>query len=433
MAKFLHLQSDRIVKSDPWGQYELSDTVGTDEVLDVKVDGDVHPRLRINADGSIMSGNGTATPSTVVAAGAEAGDDQGLYLASLTNVAQRMNIRHGSVANPVVTSGPTFKVSRTEAATRAAIEAVGGAGTDGAEQVGAIMGVSVGTSSTEVQPVAIYGAAKNSSSAAGGGDDACAIYGTGRVTGTGTGSGIGGFLLGRRDNDTGNANALELHCANWGTVATPYTSIGFSKSQALWINCSGNADSASGITISCAFERQFENGISFTAQVSGGKTGGVREAAIRDDSTAVESIVINGSHTNGLNLKGGTFSGWGIALPNNVAIGARNAAGSADVSLLKLNAFDEVETATMRVTSRINFSASGAIAASTAAGGFKLGTGTTQLIGFWNATPVAQPTTGVTAATFVANAGTAVNDASTFDGYTLGKVVKALRNMGLLA
>lgn len=65
--------------------------------------------------------------------------------------------------------------------------------------------------------------------------------------------------------------------------------------------------------------------------------------------------------------------------------------------------------------------------------GTKIGNGTTQKIGFWNVAPVAQPTTAVAAATFVAGAGTAVNDASTFDGYTLKQVVKALRNIGLLA
>ena len=65
--------------------------------------------------------------------------------------------------------------------------------------------------------------------------------------------------------------------------------------------------------------------------------------------------------------------------------------------------------------------------------GTKIGTATSQKIGFWNVTPIIQPTTAVASATFVANAGTTVNDASTFDGYTLGKVVKALRNIGLLA
>lgn len=59
------------------------------------------------------------------------------------------------------------------------------------------------------------------------------------------------------------------------------------------------------------------------------------------------------------------------------------------------------------------------------ASGFKLG--------FFGATAIVQPTTGHAAAAFTANTGTAVNDASTFDGYTLRQVVKALRDLGLLA
>lgn len=65
--------------------------------------------------------------------------------------------------------------------------------------------------------------------------------------------------------------------------------------------------------------------------------------------------------------------------------------------------------------------------------GTKIGTGTTQKISFWNKTPIVQPTTSYAAASFVAGAGTAVNDASTFDGYTLKQVVAALRGIGLLA
>lgn len=44
-----------------------------------------------------------------------------------------------------------------------------------------------------------------------------------------------------------------------------------------------------------------------------------------------------------------------------------------------------------------------------------------------------QGTTSGPSAVFAANAGTAVNDASTFDGYTLGQVIKALRANGTLA
>jgi hypothetical protein len=44
-----------------------------------------------------------------------------------------------------------------------------------------------------------------------------------------------------------------------------------------------------------------------------------------------------------------------------------------------------------------------------------------------------QETTGVAAATLVSNAGTALTSTDTFDGYTLQQVVKALRNLGILA
>jgi hypothetical protein len=66
--------------------------------------------------------------------------------------------------------------------------------------------------------------------------------------------------------------------------------------------------------------------------------------------------------------------------------------------------------------------------------GTKIGTATSQKIGFFDATPVVQPTTGVTEAAFVENSGgTAVNVDSTFGGYTLQQVVQALQNLGILA
>lgn len=65
--------------------------------------------------------------------------------------------------------------------------------------------------------------------------------------------------------------------------------------------------------------------------------------------------------------------------------------------------------------------------------GTKIGTATTQKIGFYNATPIQRPDTGVAAAAFVAGTGTAVNDNSTFGGYTIKQVVQALQNLGLLA
>lgn len=65
--------------------------------------------------------------------------------------------------------------------------------------------------------------------------------------------------------------------------------------------------------------------------------------------------------------------------------------------------------------------------------GTKIGTATSQKLSLWNATPIVQPTTAIAASTFVANTSGIVDDTATFDGYTIGKVVKALRNIGILA
>lgn len=65
--------------------------------------------------------------------------------------------------------------------------------------------------------------------------------------------------------------------------------------------------------------------------------------------------------------------------------------------------------------------------------GTKIGMATNQKIGFWNATPIVQPTTAIAAATLTGGGGATITDTDTFDGYTLKQIVKALRNSGLLA
>lgn len=64
--------------------------------------------------------------------------------------------------------------------------------------------------------------------------------------------------------------------------------------------------------------------------------------------------------------------------------------------------------------------------------GTKIGTATSQKLSFWNKTPIIQPTTGITAAAFVANTSGIVNDTATFGGYTIGKIAAALINVGIL-
>ena len=71
--------------------------------------------------------------------------------------------------------------------------------------------------------------------------------------------------------------------------------------------------------------------------------------------------------------------------------------------------------------------------------GLRIGTGSTQKIGFYNTTPVVQQATTGTTTGFTAGAGTAAKDDSTYTGgsgskaYTVGDIVLALKNLGLLA
>jgi hypothetical protein len=65
--------------------------------------------------------------------------------------------------------------------------------------------------------------------------------------------------------------------------------------------------------------------------------------------------------------------------------------------------------------------------------GTKIGTSNLQKISFWNAVPIVQPTTAVASATVVSGTGGNVKHDDTFDGYTVEKVVRALRTIGLLA
>ena len=71
--------------------------------------------------------------------------------------------------------------------------------------------------------------------------------------------------------------------------------------------------------------------------------------------------------------------------------------------------------------------------------GTKIGTATAQKIGFWNVTPIVQPSgTGETTG-FTAGSGTAVLDDSTFTGnsgskaYRVNDIVKALKAAGIMA
>lgn len=217
------------------------------------------------------------------------GDIQSIYNAA---TGQLFSPSIGTAAAPDSSLNPGVKVSRLIKQTAGAL------GGDGFEQMASILGISVGTPTNVGQPVGIAGVAKSSSTsvAQSGAADACGVYGVARITGSGIGTGIGAFISGRRDTNTGRANAMELSCQNYTASAGTYNSTGFSDTTGLWLECTGNSDSGVGISFGNPFGFQYDVGIAFTGQVTSSKTGGVKSSSLRDDSNSATSLDIRGSH-----------------------------------------------------------------------------------------------------------------------------------------
>lgn len=215
---------------------------------------------------------------------------------------QRMEIKHGTSASPVTLIGPTTKVSRTGAVTQAAIEAAGTVGTDGSDQLAAIMGISRGTAAEEVQGVGVTGMAWTESTVGSPGNDACGIYGVGWSKSTSTGAlGIGGVFVGRTDSATGKTTSIELMSYNASGADGTLAASGASGTKGIWMNAGGTGKTAVAIQIGHAFNQQFLYGMHANSQVgtTDGLTGGISEAFIRDDSTAKKSVWIRGTHSEG--------------------------------------------------------------------------------------------------------------------------------------
>jgi hypothetical protein len=205
---------------------------------------------------------------------------------------QDLNVLDGTAAAPDASANPLIKVQRTMQVSSAGFTG------DGFENCAAILGTGLGTVTNDGQVVGVAGAAQSSSTtvASAGGADTCGIYGIGRVTGAGIGSGRGGFFNGRRETNTAGASGIEVSCDNQTVTAGTYSSTTYSATNGIWLHATGTADSGVGLAIGNPFGVQFQVGIGIPAQVVGGKTGGISTASFRDDGSAATSILINGTH-----------------------------------------------------------------------------------------------------------------------------------------
>lgn len=212
---------------------------------------------------------------------------------------QRIEIRHGAAGTAVTLIGPSVKVSRTGAVTRSAIESAGTVGTDGSDQLAAIMGISLGTAAEEVQGIGVAGFAKTSSQAGSPGNDACGGYFVGRAMSDSDNSlGIGLVAVGRRDVSPGKITGIEVQAMNNTANEGPLNVTGPSTTKGLWVNADGGAPVGVAFQIGNPFDQQFLYGIHANGQVRS-TVGGIRDGFIRDDSTAHKSIWIRGTHDQG--------------------------------------------------------------------------------------------------------------------------------------
>jgi hypothetical protein len=157
-----------------------------------------------------------------------------------------------------------------------------------------------------------------------------------------------------------------------------------------------------------------------TVELASGFGGGVSNTSTGEISAAVGCLV------NVENSGGGTIG---------TAAGVFVAALEGTVKLALVCEVPDSTTITPQFAGGQNDSDSVTITSTIGAtkGSIKIGTDATESIGFWGTAPVVQPTTAGAAATFAGNTSGTLNDSATFDGYTIGQVVKALRLIGVLA
>jgi hypothetical protein len=153
--------------------------------------------------------------------------------------------------------------------------------------------------------------------------------------------------------------------------------------------------------------------------------GELQQVLAQRSGTSAQTFRVYGTFTDASNHVRAALSSSSTA----VTLAAETAGTGADDIPLNLTA---AGTGTVKVNSNLEIADAKNIVLATTTG-TKIGTATTQKLGFWDKTPVVQPTTGISGATFVVDSGGSIHPTSTFDGYTIAQVVAALRQLGILA
>lgn len=254
--------------------------------------------LPVGVDGALLVADSTQPLGVKWASGVPIGTQTGTsqYVYNLW-YSQTWELSAGTIAAPLTTPGPIFKVSRTERMNKAVAN---GNAVDN-EANAAVAFYSSGDSASNMQVNALFAGATGAPF----GTDVVAINGIGRATTGATGIGTGAYFEGRRDVTTAKLLGAEVRASNQAGASISYNPSGFS-SGALWLTASGSNVGA-GCSLGSAGAK-FDVGY-------GASAGSVVTVTFRDDSSAVTSIQLNGAHTYGIDMTGATFSGAPLLAP----------------------------------------------------------------------------------------------------------------------
>jgi hypothetical protein len=119
-----------------------------------------------------------------------------------------------------------------------------------------------------------------------------------------------------------------------------------------------------------------------------------------------------------------------VVITGTLSVGALVVSGP--TSLVGLASVGSV-SASGTVTAGKLVSTGSADLGTTAGSTVKVGSGSGDLVGFFGKTPIVQPTTAITASSITVGSSTSLTIDSTIGGYSIGQIVNALSNLGLLA
>lgn len=263
----------------------------------------------------------------------------------------RFQTGRGGFANaPVVTVGPTMKITRTERLTAA--QTINQYGVTDA--TAALMVNSQSVPESQVQTVAIAGVAVTHADGTVNGSgysaDAVGMAGVGYST-RANHTGFGGNFTGAREHASGYAQGIECQVQNNAHADDVYSASGDASSRTYALRLGGYGGSnANGTDASlCGVGLQFET---HSRYATGRKTGfqaninfqplSARLYDLDSQSEAATSYRIGGSHQYGIDLSQGAISEAALLLARAQTIKWRNAAGNASIPAIAVNDSDRL-------------------------------------------------------------------------------------------